>query len=176
MKSALQSTGEFSTKMGRYAVALVALTSFAMHSHTGLAAEHSLEVTATAYNSVEAQTSKQPWLAAWGDTLAPGMQVIAVSRDLLELGLTRGTVVRIEGMEGRFVVLDKMNKRWRRKIDVYMGSDIQGARRFGRRDVTIYWGRRSPHEAKVPKPSLELTSVDAPPVPSGAVILKTETP
>lgn len=119
--------------------AVLVLAFVAMHAHEGEAAEQSLEVTATAYNSVEAQTSKQPWLAAWGDTLAPGMKVIAVSRDLLELGLGRGTVVRIDGLEGQFVVLDKMNKRWRRKIDVYMGSDIQAARKFGRRNVTIRW-------------------------------------
>lgn len=126
--------------------AVLVLAFVAIHAHEGGAAEQSLDVTATAYNSVEAQTSKQPWLAAWGDTLAPGMKVIAVSRDLLELGLGRGTVVRIDGLEGQFVVLDKMNKRWRRKIDVYMGSDIQAARKFGRRDVTIRW---KPTEAPV---------------------------
>jgi 3D (Asp-Asp-Asp) domain-containing protein len=103
-------------------------------------AEQSLEVTATAYNSVEWQTNEQPWIAAWGDALANGMKVIAVSRDLLELGLDRGTPVRIDGLPGEYVVLDKMHKRWRRKIDVYMGDDVDAAVRFGRRAVTIYWG------------------------------------
>ena len=131
---------------GRPISVFLLLAFVTIHAHEGGAAEQSLEVTATAYNSVEAQTSKQPWLAAWGDTLAPGMKVIAVSRDLLELGLGRGTVVRIDGLEGHFVVLDKMNKRWRRTIDVYMGSDIQAARQFGRRNVTIRW---RPTEAPV---------------------------
>ena len=45
-----------------------------------------LEVTVTAYNSVPEQTNEQPTIAAWGDQLAPGMKVIAVSRDLLEMG------------------------------------------------------------------------------------------
>jgi 3D (Asp-Asp-Asp) domain-containing protein len=101
--------------------------------------QQSLEVTATAYNSVEWQTNEEPWVAAWGDSLSNGMKVIAVSRDLLELGLERGTPVRIDGLPGEYIVLDKMNKRWRRKIDVYMGDDVNAARHFGRRDVTIYW-------------------------------------
>ena len=85
--------------------------------------EYTLAVQATAYNSVPEQTNEQPWVAAWGDTLANGMKVIAVSRDLLQMGIDRGTVVTIDGMPGEYVVLDKMNKRWTRKIDVYMGDD-----------------------------------------------------
>ena len=98
-----------------------------------------LEVTATAYNSVPSQTSAQPNIGAWGHTLKPGMKVIAVSRDLLDLGLTKETPVKIEGLEGEYLVLDKMNKRWRRKIDIYMGNDIQAAREWGKQTVTIYW-------------------------------------
>ena len=121
------------------ALALLALT---LLPGAARAIERELEVTATAYNSVASQTSAQPWVAAWGDTLAPGMKVIAVSRDLLAMGLRRGTVVRIEGLEGKYVVLDKMNKRWRRKIDVYMGTNVRAARRFGRRKLTIQWDDR----------------------------------
>jgi 3D (Asp-Asp-Asp) domain-containing protein len=106
--------------------------------------ERSLEVTATAYNSVPSQTNAEPWVAAWGDSLANGMKVIAVSRDLLELGLRRGTVVRIDGLPDDYVVLDKMNKRWTRTIDVYMGDDISAAREFGRRGVTIRWAGGTP--------------------------------
>ena len=46
-----------------------------------------LEVKVTAYNSTKAQTSGNPSIAAWGDTLKPGMKCIAVSRDLIKLGL-----------------------------------------------------------------------------------------
>ena len=42
-----------------------------------------LEVTATAYNSLAGQTFGHPSEAAWGDTLKPGMKAIAVSRDLI---------------------------------------------------------------------------------------------
>ena len=104
--------------------------------------EHTLDVMATAYNSTVMQTDDTPYEAAWGDALEPGMQAIAVSRDLLELGLTRGTRVRIDGLAGEYVVLDKMGKRWRRKIDIYMGDDIGAARRWGIRPVRIHW--RSP--------------------------------
>lgn len=97
----------------------------------------SLKVTATAYNSVRAQTNNNPNIAAWGDRLKPGMKVIAVSRDLLKMGITHGTKVKISGLPGEYVVLDKMNKRWSRKIDIYMGKDIQAAKNWGRRAVTI---------------------------------------
>jgi 3D (Asp-Asp-Asp) domain-containing protein len=98
-----------------------------------------LVVTATAYNSLPGQGTGDGTVAAWGDRLEPGMRSIAVSRDLLDLGLGRGTRVRIEGLAGEYVVLDKMHGRWRRKIDVYMGTDREAARRFGVRRVRISW-------------------------------------
>lgn len=102
-------------------------------------AENSLRVTVSAYNSTRAQTNDMPTLAAWGDTLRPGMRVIAVSRDLIPLGLDHGTLVRIEGIEGPYVVRDKMAARWERKIDIYMGDDVAAAREWGTRELTIYW-------------------------------------
>lgn len=94
---------------------------------------------ATAYNSLPGQGSGDPTLAAWGDRLRPGVRAIAVSRDLIELGFTRGTRVRIEGLSGEYVVLDKMAKRWRRRIDIYMGTDREAALRWGKRQVRIFW-------------------------------------
>jgi 3D (Asp-Asp-Asp) domain-containing protein len=99
----------------------------------------SLEVTATAYNSLAGQTHGDPSVAAWGDVLAPGMKAIAVSRDLIELGLTHGVEVEIAGLSGTYVVRDKMAARWKRKIDIYMGEDVAAARSWGRRRVTIRW-------------------------------------
>lgn len=101
--------------------------------------DRSLEVTATAYNSVEGQTGPTPTLAAWGDRLKPGMRAIAVSPDLEALGLTRGARVRIEGLSGEYTVLDRMPKRWKRRIDIYMGLDVAAAREFGLRQVRITW-------------------------------------
>jgi 3D (Asp-Asp-Asp) domain-containing protein len=101
--------------------------------------KHTREVVASAYNSLAAQTGPSPTLAAWGDRLEPGMRAIAVSRDLLDAGMTRGARVWIDGLEGEFVVLDKMAKRWRNKIDIYMGNDVEAARRWGVREVRIRW-------------------------------------
>ena len=121
---------------------VLGLLAVAAHFSTGCEqtrAEQNLEVTATAYNSLPGQTRGDPALAAWGDRLEPGMKAIAVSRDLLELGLTHGVEVRIEGLSGRYRVLDKMAKRWQRKIDIYMGTNIEAARAWGRKAVRIHW-------------------------------------
>lgn len=101
--------------------------------------DSALEVTATAYNSVRSQTGSTPTLAAWGDRLKPGMRAIAVSPDLEALGMTRGARVRIEGFSGEYLVLDRMPKRWKRRIDIYMGLDVAAARQFGRRTLRISW-------------------------------------
>lgn len=98
-----------------------------------------MTVQASAYNSLPEQTNDQPNIAAWGDELRPGMKAIAVSRDLLREGLTRGTEVRIEGLKGRYRVLDKMHPRWTRKIDIYMGEDLDAALEWGVREVRISW-------------------------------------
>ena len=100
---------------------------------------NNLRVTATAYNSHSSQTDSTPNIAAWGDRLRPGMKAIAISRDLLhQHGLGRGDKVRIVGL-GEYTVLDKMNSRWRKKIDIYMGNDSYAAKRWGRRQITIQW-------------------------------------
>ena len=100
----------------------------------------SLEVTATAYNSVEAQTKKgDPATAAWGDKLEPGVKAIAVSRDLLNQGLDYNTPVKIKGLPGTYRVLDKMHSRWNNRIDIYMGEDIDLAKEWGRQTVEISW-------------------------------------
>ena len=103
----------------------------------------SLEVTASAYTSNVAETDSNPSIAAWGDTIRPGMKVIAVSRDLIKMGLSRGVKVSIEGLEGEYTVLDKMNKRWTKKIDIYMGADTKAANEWGKQKVSIYWENKA---------------------------------
>lgn len=99
-----------------------------------------LAVTATAYTSHVGQTDSTPNIAAWGDKLKPGMKVIAVSRDLLDkYGLERGSKVKIHGQPGYYTVLDKMNKRWKKKIDIYKGVNKREAFKWGKRSVTIEW-------------------------------------
>ncbi len=101
--------------------------------------QNTLEVTATAYTSSVRETNANPNQAAWGDILEPGMKAIAVSRDLIDLGLTRGVEVTIDGLDGKYQVLDKMNKRWKHKIDIYMGKDVAAARQWGKQTVIIRW-------------------------------------
>lgn len=98
-----------------------------------------LEVTAHAYNSLPAQTDGDPALTASGERLRPGLRAIAVSEDLLAMGLAYGTRVSIDGLEGEWVVLDRMASHHRRAIDVYLGEDEAAARRFGKRRLTIRW-------------------------------------
>ncbi|GAB4163521.1 MAG: 3D domain-containing protein [Winogradskyella sp.] len=97
----------------------------------------SLLVTATAYNSLAYQTSSNPNITAFGDSLKPGLRYIAVSRDLLDSGLVHNTKVKIEGFDSLFTVKDKMNKRWRKRIDIYMGRDVKKAKKWGKKKVII---------------------------------------
>lgn len=99
-----------------------------------------LEVDATAYTSHAEQTNGQPMMTAWGDHLKPTTKAIAVSRDLLtEYGLTYRTKVTIAGFSGEFLILDKMHKRWRKRIDIYMGMNRKTALQWGRRKVELSW-------------------------------------
>ncbi|WP_425223582.1 3D domain-containing protein [Psychroserpens sp.] len=98
---------------------------------------NTIEVTASAYNSLAYQTSANPNITAFGDSLKPGLKYIAVSRNLLKLGLVHNTPVIIEGLEGTYLVKDKMNRRYRNKIDIYMGTDVKAAREWGRRKLNI---------------------------------------
>ena len=99
----------------------------------------SVVVDATAYNSLPEQTGGDPTLTASGHRLEPGMRAIAVSQDLAKLGLVHGRKVRIDGLHGEWVVRDRMPERWKRRIDVYMGEDLDAALAFGRRRVRIHW-------------------------------------
>jgi len=99
-----------------------------------------LRVTATAYSSHAGQTDKTPFLAAWNNRIRPGMKIIAVSRDMLtRYGLRNGSKVRIGGLPGYYTVRDKMNKRYKKRIDIYMGMNRRRAMRWGRRSVTLYY-------------------------------------
>ena len=94
-------------------------------------------VTASAYNSLADQTSSNPNITAFGDSLKPGMRYIAVSRDLLDSGLVHNTKVKLEGFNSLFTVKDKMNRRWRKRIDIYMGTDVQKAKKWGKKKINI---------------------------------------
>ena len=106
---------------------------------TGVGKKRTMMVTASAYNSLRGQTVGNPSIAAWGDKLRPGMKSIAVSRDLQRMGLGHRAQVKIKGLPGTYLVLDRMGKRWQKKIDIYMGTDRAKAMRWGKRKVEITW-------------------------------------
>ncbi|TXD70474.1 hypothetical protein ESV24_04620 [Aequorivita lipolytica] len=103
----------------------------------------SLNVTATAYNAVEHQTKKGSRRAAWGDLLEDGVKAVAVSRDLIAMGLDHNEEIEIEGFNGTFIVKDKMNRRWTKKIDIFMGLDEQAAKEYGKRQVEIRFNKKN---------------------------------
>jgi 3D (Asp-Asp-Asp) domain-containing protein len=100
--------------------------------------EHSLTVTAVAYTLDDRQTDDDEDIGAWGDELDDEANIIAVSRDLLGMGLKRGTRVRIHGRRGEYVVMDLMHPRWKKRIDILMDDD-DDAFVWGRRKVKISW-------------------------------------
>ncbi len=102
--------------------------------------KRSIKVIATAYTSHKNQTDNTPFLAAWNNRLKPGMKIIAVSEDLIKkYGLTNGVKVKISGLPGYYIVRDKMNKRLRNHIDIYMGVNKRKAMQWGRKKVALYW-------------------------------------
>lgn len=129
----------------------VTLKKSKQHAFTITKKEFKLAVTATAYTSRRGETDNTPFLAAWNNRLRPSVKSIAVSRDLLDMGLTNGTRVTIDGLPGSYKILDKMNKRWKNKIDIYMGKNLRKAKRWGKRKVSIRWKKKSIEPIKTTK-------------------------
>ncbi len=102
-----------------------------------------LQVKAMAYTGgCSPKKSKRPARTprgAWGDALTPDVKAVAVSPDLLEMGLDRGDVISIEGLPGEYKVLDVMHGRHDRTIDIFYGDDRCGALEWGKRTLTITW-------------------------------------
>lgn len=132
MKQTLRNTAFF----------VMAILAIAVSMNVTAASKKSMTVDATAYNSVPGQTDDDPWVAAWNNRLRPGEKVIAVSRDLEKHGLTNGAKVKIEGLPGTYTVRDRMNKRFKNRIDVWMEKDIKKARNWGKKKLKIIWGHK----------------------------------
>ena len=110
-----------------------------------------LDVKVAAYNSVPEQTDDTPFIGAWDDTLSDRQKSIAVSRDLIQLGLKQNTKVMIEGLPGVYLVKDKMAARWKNKIDIYMGDKVKKAKKWGVKDLSIVYALKKDtvlHETK----------------------------
>lgn len=101
---------------------------------------NTLTVKAMAYvGGCSPKRNKRNPRGAWGDLLTEDIKAVAVSPDLLEMGLDHGDVIRIEGLPGEYKVLDVMNARHNKSIDIYYGNDRCGAMEWGQRTLTISW-------------------------------------
>ena len=89
-------------------------------------------VTATIYHADPRQTNADFLTTASLKKINPdnpqGHRWIAVSRDLEPLGFTFGTKVCVEGagdLDGEWTVQDRMNKRWKHRIDFLVNKDMK---------------------------------------------------
>jgi len=97
---------------------------------------YSMKVTATGYTARKEECDANPEITASGNPSRVG--VIAVSRDLeYELGLKMGDMILIPDM-GLFRIEDRMNSRWKRRIDILHGN-LKAAKLFGTKQVEIIW-------------------------------------
>ena len=94
------------------------------------AARRTMTVSMTAYTSEVWQTDSTPFITASNTHVRDGI----VAANFLPFG----TKVRIPDLYGDkvFVVEDRMNKRYRHKVDIWM-DDLQEARNFGIKQATI---------------------------------------
>ena len=127
-----------------------------------IAADGSLLLRSTAYNSLEAQTDSTPFITSTGEQTRFG--IIAVSRDLLdEAALPYGSLVRLTDMgnyhngrnpgqyqalldsQGLFIVEDTMHERKYEQIDVWF-PEKREALQWGVRQIKVEVVRRGREE------------------------------
>lgn len=84
------------------------------------------------------QTGEDPGVGAWNYKIKKGDRIIAISRDLEKLGLTNGKKVYIDDF-GTYMVRDRMNKRWKSRIDIaiYEGKNLKERRKIARKKGII---------------------------------------
>ena len=101
-------------------------------------------VTATVYLAVKGQCDATPLVTASGAKInsaesAYEHRYLAVSRDLLDV-FPYGTMVEISGcgeLDGRWVVADTMNKRYKGYIDLLINPDMKGGKWEGARITKV---------------------------------------
>ena len=92
-------------------------------------------VTAAVYHAVKGQCDATPLVTASGAKISSAESAyehryLAVSRDLLDV-FPYGTMVEISGcgeLDGRWVVADTMNKRYKGYIDLLINPDMKGGK------------------------------------------------
>jgi 3D (Asp-Asp-Asp) domain-containing protein len=97
-----------------------------------------MRLLATGYSSRVEETDDTPFITASNTRTRPG--VVALSRDMLwrynrQGPFTFGDAIHISGI-GDFIVEDSMNRRWRKRLDIWFPSR-EAAANFGIRRVTV---------------------------------------
>jgi len=97
-----------------------------------------MRLLATGYSSSVRETDDTPFITASNTRTRPG--VVALSRDMLrryngQALFTFGDAIHISGI-GDFVIEDSMNRRWRKRLDIWFPSR-EAAANFGIRRVTV---------------------------------------
>jgi 3D (Asp-Asp-Asp) domain-containing protein/predicted small lipoprotein YifL len=110
-----------------------------LFASASLAPSKSVRVKALAYTGCSVNSKKRAPRGAWGDALTADSKAVAVSPDLLDMGLDRGDVISIEGLPGQYKVLDVMHGRHDKTIDIFYGDDRCGAMQWGKRTLNITW-------------------------------------
>ena len=89
-------------------------------------------VTATVYNAVPGQTDNTPLITASGACISEENPInhcwVAVSRDLEAQGFKMGSKILVKGTgiyDGVWTIKDRMNRRWKRKIDFLVNEDVK---------------------------------------------------
>lgn len=96
------------------------------------APQRHIDVTVTGYSPRREETDDTPFTTAFNKRVKTG--IIAISRDLEDAhGWAEGDTIVLEGI-GLFEVGDRMNQRWRKRIDIFF-FDTAEARRFGKVQV-----------------------------------------
>ena len=112
--------------------------------HRAKELQFAVPVNITAYNPVPEQTDDTPFITASADYVRDG--IVALSYDLEKtLELEFGDIVVLETRDGEFLgefeFQDRMNKRWRNKVDIFMWK-VKDARKFGKVPGRMYVKRR----------------------------------
>jgi 3D (Asp-Asp-Asp) domain-containing protein len=91
-------------------------------------------VTITAYTPRPQECDSTPYTTAFMTKVREG--IVGLSRDLeSDFGFKHSDEITLHGF-GTFVFEDRMNKRWKRRVDVFMFS-LKEARQFGKQNSFI---------------------------------------
>jgi 3D (Asp-Asp-Asp) domain-containing protein len=91
--------------------------------------------TVYAYNSLEGQTDGSPCISADNKDICErfeaGEKMVATNDFPLGAEIFLGEL-------GKFTVVDRMNSRYSRTIDIFMGYDVDEAKEFGKKKLSVF--------------------------------------